>query len=252
MLRPDSTTSSPEPQRTSEAYRNGAILQEGTTSNGTSYGDASRTRDIDVQRELNKLEEMILDSPRIPLSRRTVIDEEQILDQLDVIRLHLPSAFQEAIEIVQHRDEICMEAEQYAQEVIETAERRALQILDEIGLVRQAELAATQIRQHVQQECEAAQAQTMAEIERLRRQAQQEVEEIRQRMLDECDDIQAGADAYADRVLKDMEQQLGDMIRVIRNGRQQLQPEPPPPTKASESSSARSAPSPRTSERPKK
>lgn len=182
---------------------------------------------VDIQRELNKLEEMILDSPRIPLSRRTLVDEEQLLDQLDLVRLNLPAAFNEVIQIVQQKDEILLEAEQYAQEMVEAAERRAAQILDEMGIIRQAEMEARQIRQQVQQECEAAQEQTIAEIERTRRQAQQEIEEMRRMAIAECEQIQGGADQYADSVLRDMEQQFTEMIRVIRNGRQQLQPEPP-------------------------
>jgi F0F1-type ATP synthase membrane subunit b/b' len=163
----------------------------------------------------------------------------------------LPTAFQEAAEIVRHKEEIYLEAEQYAQEIVESAERRAAQLLDEMGLIRQAELEVKQIRQRVQQECEAAQEQTIADIERMRRQAQQDLEEMRQMAIAECEDIQAGADAYADRVLKDMEQQLSEMIRVIRNGRQQLQPEPPS-QKPREIESSRTSTSPRPSERPKK
>lgn len=218
MLRPDSSTSN-------STDRNGAT-PEGLAGRAA-YGDAARGS-VDVPAELNKLEELILDSPRIPLSRRTLIDEEQILDQLDLIRLGLPSAFQEAVEVARHKDEILLEAEQYAQEILESAERRAAQILDEMGLIRQAELEAQQIRQRVQQECEAAQEQTMADIERMRRQAQQDLEEMRRITIAECEDVQAGADAYADRVLRDMEQQLGEMIRVIRNGRSQLQTDSPP------------------------
>lgn len=166
---------------------------------------------------------MILDSPRIPLSRRTLIDEEQFLDQLDLVRLSLPEAFHEAEEIVRQKDEILMQAEQYAQEMIEAAERRAAQIMNETGIIRQAELEAQQIRQQVQQECETAQQQTIAEIERTRRQAQQDLEEMRRLAIEECEDIQAGADQYADKVLRDMESQMAEMMRIIRNGRQQLQ-----------------------------
>lgn len=227
MLRQDSDRISPD--------RSGSTPHAGVSAGG-SYGDAARIGGIDIQRELNKLEEMVLDSPRIPLSKRTLVDEEQLLDQLDLIRLNLPTAFQEAAEIVRHKEDLLSEAEQYAQEILETAERRAAQILDEMGLIRQAELEAQQIRQRVQQECEAAQEQTMADIERMRRQAQQELEEIRRRAIAESEEIQQGADDYADRVLKEMEQQFSDMIRVIRNGRQKLQPEPPP-QKPRESSS---------------
>lgn len=250
MLRPDpSTTSSPDSQTVGEAYRNGTHDGDPNSTNGAAYGDAPRTRGVDIQRELNRLEELILDSPRVPFSRRTLIDEEQILDQLDVIRLHLPPAFQEAIEIVRHKDEIYLEAEQYAQEMVEAAERRAAQLLDEMGLIRQAELEVKQIRHRVQQECEVAQEQTIADIERMRRQAQQDLEDLRQMTLAECEDIQAGADAYADRVLKDMENQLAEMIRVIRNGRQQLEPQPPP---RRDDAPTRSISSNRSGDRPKK
>jgi F0F1-type ATP synthase membrane subunit b/b' len=171
---------------------------------------------------------MILDSPRIPLSRRTLIDEEHLLEQLDLVRLSLPEAFHEAEEIVRHKEEILLQAEQYAQEIIEAAERRAAQILNEMGILRQAEIEAQQIRQRVQQECEAAKEQTISELERMRRQAQQELEEMHRLAMEECEEIQAGADEYADRVLKEMELQLGEMLRVVRNGRQQLQPDLPP------------------------
>lgn len=195
---------------------------------------------VDLQRELNRLEEILLDSPRVPLSRRTLINEEEFLEQLDLVRLNLPSAFQEAAEIVVHKEDILQEAEQYAQEIIAAAEQRAAQILNDMGLVRQAEMEATQIRQQVQQECDTIQQQTLADIEQTRRRAQQELDEMQRRALAECEEIQAGADDYADRVLQDMEQQLTEMMRVVRNGRQQLHTEPPAtknlPRRAPESS----------------
>ena len=165
---------------------------------------------------------MILDSPRIPLSRRTLIDEEQLLDQLDLVRLNLPPAFQEATEIILHKEEVLLEAEQYAQEIIADAERRAAQILDELGLIRQAEMEAQRIRQQVQQDCEDMQQQVLSEIDQMRRRAQQELVEMQQVAIAECEEIQRGADEYADSVLLDMEQQLVEMMRIVRNGRQQL------------------------------
>jgi hypothetical protein len=184
---------------------------------------------VDLQRELNRLEEIILDSPRIPLSRRTLIDEDQMLEQLDLVRLNLPTAFQEAAELVVHKEEILQE--QYAQEIIAAAEQRAAHILNDMGLVRQAETEAMQIRQQVQQECDTIQQQTLADIDQMRRRAQQELDEMQRRALDECEEIQSGADDYADRVLRDMEQQLTEMMRVVRNGLQQLHPEQKPPAR---------------------
>ncbi|OCR02775.1 hypothetical protein BCD67_18100 [Oscillatoriales cyanobacterium USR001] len=189
---------------------------------GTSWEDTTRTAGVDIQRELNRLEEIILDSPRIPLTRRTLVDEEQLLDQLDLVRLNLPIAFQEADLILRHKDELIQEAELYAQEIIELAEQRASELLNEMGLIQQAKIEADQLRLQVQLDCEAIQQATIAEIEQIRYQAQQELEEMRARAIAECEEIQNGADDYADRALDNIEQQLTEMLRVIRNGRQQL------------------------------
>ena len=207
MLRQE-TTSRIEPEP------NGLLVENETP--------VSSSAAIDIQRELNRLEEMILDSPRIPLTRRTLVDEEQLLDQLDLIRLNLPSAFQESDIIVRHKDEILQEAEEYAQEIIAAAEQRAAQILNEMGLVQQARTEADQLRQQVQLECETLQQQTLTEIEQIRYRVQQEIEEMRSRTVAECEEIQNGADDYADHVLGSIEQQLNEMMRVIRNGRQQI------------------------------
>jgi hypothetical protein len=236
MLRQDSSSISPD---------HGLNANLGTAQNGTLHGDATRPGSVDIQRELNRLEEIILDSPRVPLTRWTAIDEEQLLEQLDLVRLSLPEAFHQAEDIVRHKDELLLQAEQYAQDVIERAEHRAAQIMNEMGILRQAELEAQQLRQQVQQDCDAVREQTISEIERTRRQAQKELEEMQRMAIAECEEIQAGADEYADRVLQEMELQLAEMLRVIRNGRQQLQPESSPAPRSRDNSpghSSRSAP----------
>jgi hypothetical protein len=212
-----------DPNRIGPDRRRANLNQTGGFSTRPPQGDSTRMGGVDIQRELNKLEEMILDSPRIPLSRRTVVDEEQLLDQLDLVRLNLPTAFQEATDIVLHKEEVIGEAEHIAQQIIANAEQRALQILNEMDLVRQAEREAHQIRQQVQQECELMQQQVLADIDQARRRAQQELEEMQRIALAECAEIQRGADDYADRVLSELEAQFTDMMRVVRNGRQQIQ-----------------------------
>ncbi len=180
-------------------------------------------RNTDIQEALNRLEEIILASPRIPLTRKTLIDEEVLLDQLDRIRFSLPTAFQEAQAIIEQKKEILLQGEQHAQEIIQAAEAKAAQLLSETTIVRQAEAAAQEIRQQVEQDCIAIQQQVQAEIDQMRHQAQEELLQIRASAIAEAEDIQNGADEYADSVLRSIEQQLNDMLRIIRNGRQQLQ-----------------------------
>ena len=210
-----------EPTRI-EPDSTGRGTENESPQNTSAFGDPTRTAGVDIQRELNRLEEIVLDSPRIPMTRRTLVDEEQLLDQLDLVRLNLPIAFQEAETIIRHKDDLLQEAELYAQEVIEAAEQRAAEILNDMGLLQQAKIEADQLRQQVLLDCEAIQQATLAEVEQIRYQAQEELEEMRVRAMAECEEIQNGADDYADQVLDNIEHKLSDMLRVIRNGRDQL------------------------------
>ncbi len=180
--------------------------------------------EIDIQQELNKLEEIILASPRVPFSGRTLVDEDQLLDQLDAIRLNLPPAFRQAVQILQQRSALMAEAERYAQDLIAAAEQQAAQMLDELGIVRQAEQMAQQLKSQAQQDCDGLRTQVMGDIEQMQLQAQREWEALRQKALAEQDTIQQEADGYADQVLSNVEQQLSQMLRIIQNGRSHLQP----------------------------
>lgn len=192
--------------------------------NPTVEPPATGSQSVDIQQELNRVEEMVLASPNIPLTRRTLVDEERLLDQLDVVRVNLPVAFKEAEAIVKQKKEIILQAQLEAEQIVETAKIRASRILNETEILRQAHQEATLLQNQVQQECELALEQSQIEIEQARLQLAQELEQMRNKAILEAQEIQIGADTYADNALKDIEQQLHDMLRVIQNGRQHLQP----------------------------
>lgn len=177
---------------------------------------------LDIQQSLNVLEELILGSPRVPFSRRTLVDEDQLLEQLDRIRLNLPSVFQEAVQIVQQRERILAEAEQYAHDVINAAEQEAARRLDDLGIVQQAEAQAHQVRQQLQQDCDGLRSHTLAEIEQWQQAAQQHWEQIKLQAEADCQALKQEADAYAAQMLDRLEQQLSEMLRVVHNGRRSL------------------------------
>lgn len=195
---------------------------------------------------------MILASPRIPLTGKTLVDEDLLLDQLDAIRLSLPDAFAKALEIIGRQEEILQEAEDYGQELVDEAERVAARMLNETGIIQQAQQEADQLRQQTQQECQQLRQQTrqecqqlsqttLAEIEELRQEAHQDLEKMRAAAFADCREIEDGADDYADAVLTNLEEQLATMLRVIQNGRKRLetevQPQQPPESGYTQSNS---------------
>lgn len=179
--------------------------------------------EVDIQEELERLKEMILMSTRIPWTRYTFVDEDQLLDQIELIQFHLPKVFEQAVTLVSNRDEIMLKAKRYAQDLISAAEQQASEILDEMSLVQQAEQEAQVIWQQTLQECQMTKENLVLELQELEKQSTEGLELQRQNLLQECEMIQKGADDYADQVLQDLEGRLGEMLRVVRNGREQLQ-----------------------------
>lgn len=185
------------------------------------YNESQAAADIDVtnsshtgfeiEAELNRLKELILDSSRIPLTALAIVDEELFLEQILQIQENLPTELATAVEIVNRRQEIIADAQGYACLVVKSAEEKAHQIVQESAILRQAELDAAKIRLKIEQQCEQLQQATRTEVTQLKQNA-----------IAECQGIQEGADLYADSVLKDLEDRLAQMLIIVQNGRQQL------------------------------
>lgn len=175
-----------------------------------------------MQEEIDRLEEMILDNFRIPLVGRTLVDEDKLVNQLDIIRINIPDSLEQALEILRQKQQIIKDAQQYSQKIIENAQKKAAQILDETGIIQQAEAQANQIRRQVQQECDNLQRKTLHEVEQVKRKVQQEIVQMRKEAILESEEIHNEADRYADAALSRLEKQLSEMLKIVHNGRQQL------------------------------
>lgn len=171
---------------------------------------------------IDRLETTILNSLRVPLTGKTCVDEEDLLDQIDLLRASLPAAIASAQEILQHKHQIITAAQQQAQQTISAAHQHAYELANELGIVERSEQEANHIRQMVIAECEQLRQQTMIEVQQIRDRNLQELEQLRQEVLGECDRMHAGADEYADRVLHNMEYQLKDVLQSIHSGRERL------------------------------
>ena len=195
----------------------------------TQNSNQSSEGNFDIQDELDRLEDMILASPRIPLSGRTLVDEEMLLGQLDLIRLNLPVAFSKAAEILKDKQDIIQEAQEMSSNMIESAKQRSAEILDGTGIVQQAEIQAQQILYQTKQECEERLRLTVAEVDSIRRNAEQELRQYQQQIMAECEERKVGANKYAASVLEQIEGHLTVLadhfdhhLKIIRNGREEL------------------------------
>jgi F0F1-type ATP synthase membrane subunit b/b' len=172
--------------------------------------------------EIDRLEDIIMYSFKVPLIGKMLVDEESIVRQLDELRLNIPDCYTQALDILAKREKIITDAQNYAQKIVENAQRKASQLLDESRIVQQAENQAYKIKRQVQEDCENLQRKTMSEVEQIRKKIQQEVNQMKKQALLEADEIHREADIYSDSVLSKLERDLAEMLRIITNGRQQI------------------------------
>jgi len=140
---------------------------------------------IEILQLVDRLEELLERSWRLPGSRKVIVGEEAFLNIIDQMRISIPPEVKQAKEILQERERILSQARDEARRMIAEAREDTVRQLDDHTLYRAAQVQA----------------------EAIIRRAQQEATHIR-----------AGADEYAEARLKELEEYVTRLQAVIQNG----------------------------------
>lgn len=128
-------------------------------------------------------------SPKIPLTRRVLIDEEKLLDYLDRMRAALPEEVRQAKWVLQEREKVLADSKKEALRIMEEAQKQLDRRAEESEIARQAKAIA---------------------------------EEVVQKAEVVAREIKQGARDYADDILSGLEKELNKLITQVRNGRAEL------------------------------
>jgi cell division septum initiation protein DivIVA len=153
---------------------------------------------VDILYLLDQLEEVLQSGSRLPFTSRTLVDEQEMLDILDQIRLAIPDEIKAARRLNQDRDQLLDEARSEADRLLRDADAQAAGRVSEHALVRAAESRAAEIESRALTSAERvrAEAETYAYrmLERVRGQIEQ-VSQTLDRGLRELDSGRAREDA---------------------------------------------------------
>ncbi|ABO50600.1 vacuolar-type H+-ATPase subunit H [Desulforamulus reducens MI-1] len=138
---------------------------------------------------LNELEELIEESPKVPMTKRVMVDENKVLDYLDRIRTSLPEEVRQAKWLVKERDKVLSESKKEAQRMLEDVSREIEQRAEDHEIVKKAELLG---------------------------------QETIKRAEEVAAQIRHGARGYADEILQSLEGNLSKMLEEIQQGRDEL------------------------------
>ena len=167
-------------------------------------GDRSGAHEPSVIDLVDQLEELASTGRRVPFTAGVVVNEDEILELIDRIRLGLPDELVQARHLVEDQRRVLDEAGQEAERILARAETEAQRLIDEAvaraGVMVGDHEIADQARTHA--------ATLLADAE--------------ERAAKTC----ADADAYARDVMVRLEDQLMRAATTVRKGIEALPVEP--------------------------
>jgi hypothetical protein len=140
---------------------------------------------MDIMHLLDRLETVLTNSSRIPMTGKAVVDEQECLDIIDQLRVAIPDEVKQAKRLHQDRDRIIQDAEEQAARVVAHAQDQASNMMLQHEITRAAEAKARRL---------------MEEADRESRERKEE------------------ADRYATQTLADLDRRLVEVQMVVRNG----------------------------------
>lgn len=144
---------------------------------------------MDVLNLLEKIEDIVEDASKFPLSNKVMIDKEEVLEVINEIRLKLPDEINRASWVAKERQRILTEAQTEAEELIEKVKEQQKMYVEENEITKQAKIYAQQI-----------------------------VEEAEQK----ANDMKLGAYSYSDEILSKLQDKIRDINNIIEDNRDML------------------------------
>ncbi|MCH7706746.1 MAG: hypothetical protein IIB33_06830 [Chloroflexi bacterium] len=151
---------------------------------------------IDILGIIDKLEVIVTGAKRVPMSRKLLIDPDQLMELVDQLRVTVPKDVAEADEVLRKREELLNQSLGEARRIRASAETEFRSRIDETELVQGANKQAEQIVADAQQKA--------------------------QHILDMADTDAASrrssSDEYAQEALYKLEQDVAGILSTVRNG----------------------------------
>src|SRR4051812_8456976 len=140
---------------------------------------------------LDQLEEVLGGGSHLPLTSRTLVDEQEILDILDQIRVSIPDEVKAARRVTQERDQLLADARGEADRLLRDADADVAERLAEHHLVRAAEGRAGQIEERAMEEAERSRRETDAYAKRVLDRLREHVAQVSQSLELALEELEA-------------------------------------------------------------
>ncbi|MDD2213212.1 MAG: ATPase [Oscillospiraceae bacterium] len=164
-------------------------MSDQTAASANGQNPAAPANENDLYELIDRLENQVLQAKTIPFSGNCMIDREELLVLIGMLRDNLPVEIKQARWLLQQNRQVVAEARKDADNLLRQAEKRVAAMIDEHEITLQARQVA---------------AQTLEK-------ANQSARQIRQGSLE-----------YANKRLSELEEQLTTMLVTIQKNKKEL------------------------------
>ncbi|MCB8943858.1 MAG: ATPase [Ardenticatenaceae bacterium] len=147
---------------------------------------------MDIQHLVDRLEQVLNESFRLPLSPYLFVDEEKVFDIIDQMRVAIPEEVKRANRIEAEKDRILAQAKEEGERIRGLARQEANELVNRDGITNTAQQRADNIMERAKRDAEA---------------------------------LRRDADVYVIEVLAKLEEDLLRSLSVVRNGLRKVQTE---------------------------
>jgi len=173
---------------------------------------------LDVQSVIQKFENIIKNSGKVPGTQRLILEKNQLDDFLEYLKTSLPGEIREASEILKQRTSIISQANLEADRTRDTAQKEATTVRSAAEDESEILLSDSDVLKHAEKKGEGIINDSQREANNIIQDAQRRA----QRTIDEGEKISAnsrsGADQYAREALFNLEERLSDVLLQVRKG----------------------------------
>jgi cell division septum initiation protein DivIVA len=152
---------------------------------------------LDIQFLVERLEALVVNARKVPMTSQVILEQATILDLIDQLRVAIPEEVRQARRVNQETDRMLAKAREEAEEIIGAAQEQAALLLQDQSILREAESKA---------------------------------QEILDRAQDKSEETMRGADQYAADVLVRLESDLVKTLSIIKKSLEVLEERTPRPT----------------------
>ena len=144
---------------------------------------------MDILNLLERIEDIIEDASKFPLSSKVMVDKEEVLEVINEIRLKLPDEINRASWVAKERQRILNEAQSEADELIMKVKEQQKHLIEESEITRQAKDYANEL-----------------------------IQEAEQRAIE----MKTGAYNYSDEILSKLQDKIKEINNIIEDNREVL------------------------------